>query len=174
MASFAPLLTADPIIQIHAASASLSLILVPFVLWRQKRDRLHKTFGYVWVLAMGLTALSSFGISNIGHIFGHMGHFSALHLLAVLTLWTLFVSVRAAIRKDIAMHKRALRSLVTFGLGLPAILNFLPGRRFSDAFFPDAPLHGMLGVAIVIGCIILWRFWTLSKGRLRVSGALSA
>ncbi|NIZ14760.1 DUF2306 domain-containing protein [Phaeobacter sp. HF9A] len=147
-------------VQVHVVAAMVAVGLIPFVLWRQQRDRRHKILGYVWVSAMAITALSSFGISN----FGWIGPFSPLHGLAVFTLWTLVTTVRAAIRRDIVSHRAGLRSLATFGLGIPMVLNFLPGRSFSRAFFAQAPLVGLATAAIVVGAVLLWR-WSLQRAQ---------
>ncbi|MFY0597526.1 MAG: DUF2306 domain-containing protein [Cognatishimia sp.] len=147
------ILTMEPNIAIHATSAMIAVMLTPFVLWRQKRDRMHKTLGYVWVTAMAITALSSFTISGVGGV----GRFSFLHGLAILTLWTLFIAIRMAIKGNIKGHQAALRNLATFGLGLPLVLNFLPERTFSRAFSDEAPLVGLFLMAALYIAILFWR-----------------
>lgn len=153
----------EPNVAFHAATASFALCLTPFVLWRQRRDRLHKTLGYTWVIAMGLTALSSFTISGVGGI----GPFSFLHALAILALWTLYFAVRMAIQGNIKGHQSALRNLATFGLGLPMVLNFLPDRTFSRAFFEESPLVGLMMMAVLYIAIVTWRAWTRRNSALK-------
>ena len=67
------------------AAALVAHFLGPFALDRARRDRLHKVLGYTWVLAMAITALSSFFI----HSFPVIGPFSPIHLLALFALWSL-------------------------------------------------------------------------------------
>jgi uncharacterized membrane protein len=168
MATLAPILDADWNIQIHAASASIAMVLLPFVLWRQRRDRLHKNLGYIWVCAMGFAALSSFTISN----FPLIGPFSFLHALAVLTLYTLVSCVRAAIRGDIQRHRSGLRNLATFGLGLPFALNFLPERSYSRALELDDPMVGLWCALAALLAITLWRIYKIQNGGMNILGAL--
>lgn len=146
---------ADTAVQIHIVFALLAIVVTPVVIWRRQRDRVHKMAGYFWATAMAGTALSSFAISN----FGLIGPFSPLHALAVLTLWTLFTTIRAAIRRDIKRHKIGLRNLATYGLGIPMVLNFLPDRTFTRAFFNENPAQGLFIMALLMALIVLWRLW---------------
>ena len=159
MITFSPFLTASPAVQIHVVAALVSIALIPPVLWRVRRDGWHKKLGYVWICAMVVTAISSFWISGIG-VFGR---FSPLHLLAVLSLVTMGVAIYWAIKRNIHAHQRALRNLSTYGLGIPSVLNFLPGRTFSNAFFADAPLLGLVLASVVMSMILLWRSAALVK-----------
>ena len=152
---FSVFLVVSPVVQVHSVAGLLALGLTPLVLWRQRRDRLHKIFGYVWVGALAVLALSSFGISGLGTF----GWLSPLHGLAVLTLGTLFVAIRAVIKGDAMTHEQSMRNLATFGLGLPMVLNFLPGRTFSRGFFEANPMAGLWTMAAVFAAILIWRFW---------------
>lgn len=159
MITFEPFLIAPLAIQIHIVSAVISLALLPPVLWRLRRDKWHKTLGYVWITAMVVTAMSSFWISEIKII----GRFSPLHLLAVLSLVTLYLSIRSVTKGDNRGHQQALRNLSTFGLGIPSVLNFLPGRRMSDMFFSETPMLGLILSGSVIAMILFWRSGLLAK-----------
>jgi uncharacterized membrane protein len=159
MVTFTPFLAASPAIQIHIIAALISLALIPPVLWRVRRDGWHKKLGYVWVTAMVITAVSSFWISGIGMF----GRFSPLHLLSIMSLITMGLAIYWAIKRNIHAHQRALRNLSTFGLGIPSVLNFLPGRTFSNAFFADTPILGLVLSAIVMGAILLWRSGALAR-----------
>ena len=55
-----PLLDAEPMIELHVLCASIGLLPGPVSRYQLRRGRLHKVVGYVWVLAMGATALSAF------------------------------------------------------------------------------------------------------------------
>ena len=146
--SLAPFLAASPLIQIHAAAATLALVLGPVVIFRRRRDALHKQLGYVWVTFMALAALSSFGIWG----FGVIGPFSPIHILSVLALWTLWTSIRAARARDIRRHELALRNLYWRGLIVAGLLNFLPGRSTNRSFFPENPAFGwvVIGVGLTL------------------------
>lgn len=155
---------ADPAVQLHIIAALVALILVPLVMWRKRRDRLHKILGYTWITAMAVTALSSFAITN----FGIIGPFSPLHALSLLTLWVLFDTIRSAIRRDIIRHKIGMRNLATFGLGLPMVLNFLPDRTFTRFFFAGDASMGLWIFGSLAAVILVWRLWVREDQPLRV------
>ncbi|MEM5476883.1 DUF2306 domain-containing protein [Pacificibacter sp. AS14] len=159
MVTLTPFFTASLAVQIHISAALISLALIPPVLWRVRRDGWHKKFGYVWFTSMGVTAVSSFWISGIGMF----GRFSPLHLLSIMSLITMALAIYWAVKRNIHAHSRALRNLSTFGLGIPSVLNFLPGRTFSNAFFVNAPMRGLALSAVVMGAILLCRSGALAS-----------
>ena len=148
--SIAPLLQADPVIQIHVATASLALVLGPFALYLRKRGRLHKTLGYVWVLAMGITAMSSFGI----HSFAVIGPFSPIHLLAVFALWSIYEAMRHVFAGRIHLHQIVMRNLYWRGVIIAGLFNFLPGRLINRMVFEDARALGYVVIALGIGALV--------------------
>jgi uncharacterized membrane protein len=155
--SLSPFLDAAPVIQFHAMAALEALLLGPFVLYRRRRDRLHKVIGYVWVTSMALAALSSFFI----HTLPMFGPFSAIHVLSVVTLVSLVLAVRAARAGRIEAHRRILRWLYWGGLGVATLFTMLPGRIMHRVVFgsdADALLLPMLmlGVVLVAG-LIRWQ-----------------
>ena len=89
-------------IQLHMLSAMEALVLGPFVLWRQSRDRLHRILGYVWVVNMALAATSSLLIHGEMAI---LGPFGPIHALSVWSLWVLWRGIGAARAGDVARHR---------------------------------------------------------------------
>ncbi len=147
--TLSPFIDAGAIIQIHAVLASIAIVLGPVALYRTKRDRSHKVVGYVWMLAMGGAALSSFGITS----FGIVGPFSPIHLLAVLVLWSIYSALRAVIvDRNITAHQRILRSLYWNGLLVAGAFNFLPGRATNRVFFEGKEELGY----VVLGGVIVF------------------
>ena len=155
--SLAPLIHTPFHLQLHIACALISIVLGAFVVLRPKRDRVHKISGYIWTLAMATVALSSFWIKD----FAMVGPFSPIHLLSVLTLWTLWIGIRHAVAGRIAAHRAAFRNLYWYGLLVAGTFNFLPGRRVNQVLFGDAPDLGLWAIgavgALAIG-LNLWRF----------------
>jgi uncharacterized membrane protein len=49
-------------IKFHIICALYALIIGPVAIFRNRRDKLHRWLGYSWVVALALTALSSFFI----------------------------------------------------------------------------------------------------------------
>lgn len=150
MTSLDPLFNAPLAIHLHVAGALPALLLAPVVLWRRRRDRLHKVAGYSWVLAMALAAISSFWISG----FGVIGPFSPIHLLSITTLVGLFTAVRAAIRGNYRLHRRVMHN-ISWGLLAAGTLNFLPGRMTNRILLDGAGWQGFAMVALAVGLAVL-------------------
>ena len=144
-----PLINTDPVIQLHIASALLALLMGPIALYRKRRDSLHRWTGYLWVGAMFTVALSSFWI----HHFGVIGPFSPIHLLAVLTLWSLVDGMRHAFARRWEAHGLAMRALYWRGLAVAGLFTFLPGRVFNRMFFPEMPELGYGVIALCGGAV---------------------
>ena len=64
--SVAPLLNAEPVIQIHAFAAIAAFVLGIVQLAAPKGTLPHRTIGWIWVLLLTLVALSSFFILRSG------------------------------------------------------------------------------------------------------------
>lgn len=121
--TLAPLIAASPTIQIHTAAALLSAALAALLLLRRKGDGAHRLAGRVWVAAMALAALSSFGIAEIRD-----GRFSPIHILSLVTLVSLIVAVRAARRGDVRRHRLVMLWLTFGALLVAGGFTLLPGR----------------------------------------------
>ncbi len=119
-----PLANASLVIQIHTALALSAVALTVAIFALRKGSPLHRVMGWAWVLMMGVVALSSFGINELRIL----GPFSPIHILSVITLWTLYSSVTAARSHDIKKHKRQMRTLVFGALIVAGAFTFLPGR----------------------------------------------
>ncbi len=149
--SLTPFLSAEPIIQVHAAAAVLAVALGPVAIYRRRQDRLHKATGYVWVSAMALVALSSFGITG----FGLIGPLSPIHLLSVLALWSLWTGMRQILAGQVAAHAATMRSLYWNGLLVAGAFNFLPGRVVNRMIFDTQRELGWIVLALVLAVIAL-------------------
>lgn len=77
---------------------------------------------------MAVVAISSFWINELRLV----GPFSPIHLLAVLTLWTLMRGVLAARNHHVKNHKRAMKTLVIGALLVAGAFTFMPGRIMSQ------------------------------------------
>lgn len=149
--TLAPLLSAPFFVQLHVCAALCAIVIGPMALWRKSRDRWHKRLGYTWVIAMAVTALSSFGIS----VDPIIGPFSPIHFLSVFTIWGLWQGLTAARQRNIPKHQGNMRNLYFWALGVAGLFTFLPGRRMNTVFFADAPMVGFAVVAILIGSMLL-------------------
>ncbi|WP_341862331.1 DUF2306 domain-containing protein [Gymnodinialimonas sp. 57CJ19] len=165
-----PLLHMPLYLQIHVTCALVSVILGAFVVLRRKRDRLHKITGYIWTVAMAAVALSSFWIRE----FALIGPFSPIHLLSVLTLWTLWSGIRFAVAGRIRAHRAAFRNLYWYGLLVAGTLNFLPGRRMNQVVFGNAPDMGLWLIGAVAGLALAFNLGLFAARRRRAVSAAAA
>lgn len=118
------LLAAQPLaIKIHLTAAVTALLIGIALMMRVKGTGLHKVLGWTWVIAMGVTAVSSLFIRQLNH-----GHFSFIHLLSGWTIVGLPGAVYAIKRGKVATHRKAMTGMFVGGLLLAGLFAFLPGR----------------------------------------------
>lgn len=106
------LLHAPLIIQFHLLVAFIAIAGGAAQFMLKKGTSTHKIIGRLWVLAMGLVAVSGLFIHEIRMF----GGFSLIHFLSLLTLFFLYMGVRAARKKQIRRHQRIM--IYTYFLGL--------------------------------------------------------
>ena len=160
-----PLLEAGPVIQAHAAAAILAIAIGPIAIFRRRRDRVHKTLGYIWVTAMLVTALSALFIFEIRL----WGPFSPIHLLAFLVFWSLWRAITKIRMGDVAGHQWYMKSLYVQALGIAGLFTLLPGRIMSDVLFPHIPWVGFsLCAGLLSVTLILVYVWRAPRSRSKV------
>ena len=125
-----PLLAAPAIMQLHALAALISLAAGLTVLVMRKGTARHRFVGWVFVAGMSVTAVSSAFITS-------NGHFSAIHLLSVLTIVTLPRAIILRRRGNIAGHRAAMLGLFT-GLAVAGAFTLMPGRAMNKVVFGQA------------------------------------
>ena len=69
------------------------------------------------------------------HVLKMFGLFSPIHLLSLLTLFSLWHAVRQARRGDIAGHRRTMLLLFWLALALTGVFTFWPGRVMYQVVF---------------------------------------
>jgi len=114
----------------HIATIVLALCLTPVMLLRRRGDWLHRRLGWIWVGAMGLTALLTFGIRGLNG-----GSLSFIHILSAWTLIQVPLIVWAARGHQIARHRAAVRGMVTGALVIAGIFTFPFGRLLGHWLF---------------------------------------
>ena len=130
--TLAPLLEANPAIQLHAfaAMAAFALGIVQFT--APKGTLPHRTVGWIWVALMTIIAISAFFIHEIRM----WGPWSPIHLLAIFTLVTLPFAVLHARKHRVSDHKRAMISLFAGALLIAGAFTFMPGRIMHAIVLP--------------------------------------
>lgn len=123
-----PLLSASPLVQIHAFGAMAALLLGAWQLAAPKYGLSHRARGWAWVGLMALVALSSFGVRT-------HGGFSWIHILSVLVLAQLPIAVLHIRRGRARAHARAMVGLFVFALIVTGAFTLLPGRIMHQVLF---------------------------------------
>lgn len=126
----APYLTAPVAVQIHVVAAISAFFIGLTLLLAPKGFRLHKTLGWGWVIAMAVTALSSFFITGL---MGTM--YSPIHAISAWTMIGLPFGVAAARRKQIKKHRQQMTGMFIGAMVIAGLFTFLPGRLMWQIFF---------------------------------------
>lgn len=126
-----PVLRSSAAIQIHLAAVVPAFILGAIILLRPKGTKSHRVLGRLWLAAMLATAVSSFFIRTIDVAFG----FSPIHLLSVLVIAGCVSAVAAARAGRIEEHRRTMRGLYVWGIGIAGTFAFTPGRLMHELAF---------------------------------------
>ncbi len=129
--TLAPLLTASPVIQIHAFAAMAAFALGVVQLSAPKGTTVHRTIGWLWVLLMLAISISAFSI----HTIRLWGPWSPIHLLAIFTLITLPIGVLHARRHRVVQHRWVMISIFVGALVIAGLFTFVPGRIIHAVAF---------------------------------------
>ena len=115
---------------IHLAAVVPAVMVGVAQLLMTKGTRIHKTLGWIWVLAMVVVAVSSFWILELRKGAG----FSVIHLLSLWTLISLACAIWFIRRGNVRAHKGFMVG-VMFGLVGAGIGAFTPGRFLTQLLF---------------------------------------
>lgn len=104
------------------------------ILFSKKGNVLHKKIGYVYVVLIVFSALTSLVLkAHVGPTV--LNHFGWIHLLSFLTLWTIPTSIIAIRNGDIVRHKKSMVLLYWTGLVLAGLFTLMPGRYLHGLLF---------------------------------------
>ncbi len=126
-----------PLIAVHATAALGAVALGPFALWarmgRRQHPKLHRAFGYAWVTLMLMAATSAIFIhtEKIVNIAGY----SPIHLLILLTYFSLFAAFRFLLRGNMEGHRRTMQQLYFWACLVTGAFTLLPGRAMHTLIF---------------------------------------
>ncbi len=117
-------------IQLHTFAA-LTAVATTLVIFSLPRGQTwHRRFGWLWVIAMTVTALTSFAISTL-----RPGHFSVIHILSVATLILLVLGVYRARTHQVEKHRQSMLGLVFGALCVAGAFTLLPNRIMHAVLF---------------------------------------
>jgi uncharacterized membrane protein len=139
------------LIAIHAIAAGFSILFGAFqLLRRSKGGAVHRAIGRVWVFAMYVVTLTSFGIQTLN------GGFTWLHGLAVFTFFTVSIGLWTARKKRIQSHRSFMKGSYFGVLGAFIGVVAVPDRRI-----PQMAIHDLAGLSLWIAAIALTAFFTV-------------
>jgi uncharacterized membrane protein len=128
--TLSPILNASPLVQLHLAAALGALVLTPVMAAMRKGTARHKTFGWVWVLAMAVTSVTALGIPSAFNGW----RFSPIHALSLVTLFSLTMAIRARRAGNIARHRGYMIGAAA-GLVIAGAFTLLPHRIMGQFVF---------------------------------------
>jgi len=111
-------------IPIHAIMAMIAIILGGIQLSMKKGGPIHKLLGRIWVGLMLIVAITSFFIHEIKL----WGAYSPIHLLSLLTIFTLGLAIYYVRIGNIIRHKQTMIALYFFALIVAGFFTLMPGR----------------------------------------------
>ena len=124
-----------PIVLIHLCIILPCILFGTYLIFAKKGTQSHNFIGKLYMILMGLTGvLTLFIPAQVGqNIFNHFG---VLHLLSLLTLYTVPSAWFAIKRGDVKSHKYSMISLYIGGIIIAGGFAILaPGRYLHTLFF---------------------------------------
>ena len=126
----------------HVVAALFVLAIGPMQILRRRRDRVHRTAGYLWVAAMYYVCFSSFGIVT-------EGHFSWLHGLSAFTIFTVTLGLISAMKRNIPAHRG---NMIGSYVGIALAFGFavgVPNRSIPQLLMSD-PVTAIFVTVLVL------------------------
>ncbi|WP_461187336.1 DUF2306 domain-containing protein [Arthrobacter sp. Z4-13] len=133
----------------HVVAALFVLVIGPLQILRRRRDRVHRTMGYLWVAAMYYVCFSSFWIVTAGH-------FTWLHGLSAFTILTVTLGLISAIRGNISAHQG---NMIGSYLGIATAFVFavtVPGRAIPRLLSEDPATAVFVGGAVMLSVVVVF------------------
>ena len=132
-----------PLITLHMSAALAGTAVGAVALWARRssgaRPRLHRAAGYAWVLLMLVTAISALFIRDFR--LPNLAGYTPIHLLVPALLAGLVQAFGRLARRDIAGHRRAMRTTYVGACLMAGAFTLLPNRYLGGLLW-----HGLLGL----------------------------
>nr|WP_221230944.1 hypothetical protein [Sphingobium subterraneum] len=116
----------SPMIWLHLGAVLLALGLTPVLMLNPRGTRRHRQLGWVWCIAMFLTAAASLFVQAI-----RPGHWSPIHLLSLYTIAAVPMIILLARRHSVAQHRRKVRGMIVGALLIAGFFTFPFGRMLG-------------------------------------------
>jgi uncharacterized membrane protein len=125
------LFAAQPmVLQLHILAALGTVALGGLIFSMRKGQGFHRTAGWIWVVLMATTAISSLFIVGINGDF-----WSFIHLLSGWVLIVLPLGVLAARKHRVDVHRKTMTGIFVGGSLVAGAFTFLPGRLMWRLIF---------------------------------------
>lgn len=118
------------IVKAHVLGAVSAILIGGVLMTARKGVTFHRTLGWIWAGAMGLTAGASLFITGLNG-----DYWSFIHLFTGWTLIMLPLALIAAKQHKVGVHRRTMMGLFYGGLIINGFIAFLPGRVMWRLFF---------------------------------------
>jgi uncharacterized membrane protein len=126
-----PALPLLPVLLVHIGSTLAALILGAWMLAARKGTLNHRRVGWVWVVLMGVAALSSLLIAPRSAFLGVTG-LSPIHVLTLVTIASLVAGIWAIRRRNRRGHQITMTVLYVGGCVVAGAFTLLPGRMLGN------------------------------------------
>lgn len=122
------------LVAVHLVTIVPAAVLGAYLFLNRKGGPTHRTIGRIYMILMGFTAIwTLFLPAEFGpRLFQHFG---LLHLLSLLTAWTVPTAWRAAKRGDFRGHKSAMIQLYIGGVLIAGSFAVLGQGRYLNLLF---------------------------------------
>lgn len=125
----------SPIVFVHLMILLPCIVLGTYLIFAKKGTRFHKQMGKIYMILMGITGvLTLFIPAQVGQrVFNHFG---VLHLLSLLTMYSVPKAWFAIKKGDVKTHKQSMIRLYIGGIIIAgSFAIFAPGRYLHSLFF---------------------------------------
>ena len=122
------------IVFLHLFMILPCIVLGTYLIFAKKGSSIHKLAGKIYMLLMAFTGILTLFIpAQLGQRI--LNHFGVLHLLSLLTIWTVPKAWFAIKRGDIKTHKAAMIKLYIGGIIIAGGFAILAKGRYLHNFF---------------------------------------
>ena len=119
---------------LHLGSIAPAALIGTYIMSTRKGSDVHKVAGKIFMVLVFVSAgISLFMPAFVGPRF--INHFGFIHLLSVLTLFSIPAAYFAIRRGDVKIHQRYMILVYGGGIGVAGFFAFMPGRMLGSWVF---------------------------------------
>lgn len=119
---------------LHLATIVPAFLIGTWLLFQRKGTPLHRMLGKTYMVLMLVTAfMTLFMSAKVGPTW--FGHFGFIHLLSLLTLFSVGAAYFAVRKGNIRLHRNSMIGLYVGGMLLAGSFAMMPGRMLHDWLF---------------------------------------